>query len=825
MTAALAYDEMVSGKKSIRPHWREVMSLVWGMPPELIQEKQARAVSHLSAADQFLGEGRDAQPIWSMDLLPLILPEAEWKVVAHGLSQRARLLNLILADIYGPQTLIREKLLPPYLVFNNPGFLRPLRFVASASGAAPLHFYAADLVRLPDGNWRVFADRTQAPAGLGYALRHRSVAARSFPEAFRNTALQRLQPTIDRWQTSLQAIGATFDENPSIVLLTPGPHNPSYSEHVLLAHELGATLAQGSDLTVREGMVYLKTLSGLERVHVVYRRVDGDYCDPLELRPDSALGVAGLIAAARAGNVAILNLPGSAVVETPAFAPFLPAIARKLLGEELALPAVTTWWCGQGVALAEALAAPDNFVFQPAFNPDPVPIDPARLSADARADFLAKLTAMPESYVAVERVHHSRVPVFGSAGLEPRPVVLRASAMACGDEWLPMPGGVARIAEGDGQRQALRFGGIVKDVWVLKEETTAETGAAEGLIEIRKLHRAPDAVSSRTADDLFWLGRYMERLDSGLRQFRAVVARLAQGSPDPRDIAELGLLTRLMQQAGWIGETTARARVDTATFANGVATALSSDGDLADYQAKIRELAIALRDRLSQDTWRIINNLAKPLQPEKTASADLDSLLGDLDAAVLSVATFSGLVADNMTRGMGWRFLEIGRRIERGMFVCNAVEALFGDRPERVELSVRLILELCDSMITHRKRFPMDPYTLAGLDVVLSDNLNPRSLFYQLEALREDLDSLIGHDPLAAEKQLVAHLREELQAAVPFADRGDGDRLTAITAGVTACEADLCELSSMITRSFFSHMRGAPTVVVGLNTPRARVAS
>ncbi|MHB1206804.1 MAG: circularly permuted type 2 ATP-grasp protein [Rhodospirillaceae bacterium] len=378
-----AYDEMVSGKRSLRPHWREIMSLVWGMPPEMLREKQARAVSHLAAADS-LFEGGEGQPHWGMDLLPLILPEAEWQVVADGLAQRAKLLNLILADIYGPQTLIRDKLLPPFLVFNNPKFLRPLRFVASRA-APPLHFYGADLVRMPNGRWRVLADRTQAPGGVGYALRHRSVAARSFPEAFRNASIYRLQPSIDIWQASLQSMGAQIADDARMVLLTPGPHNTSYPEHVLLAQELGMTLAQGDDLTVREGMVYLRTLDGLVRVHVIYRRVDGDYCDPLELRPDSALGVAGLIAAVRAGNVALVNLPGSAVVETPAFASFLPAIARHLLGEELALPAVTTWWCGQREPLEEVLKAPERFVLQSAFHPDVAPMDLAKISAEERA--------------------------------------------------------------------------------------------------------------------------------------------------------------------------------------------------------------------------------------------------------------------------------------------------------------------------------------------------------------------------------------------------------------------------------------------------------
>ncbi len=809
----IAYDEMVSGKRALRPHWRDVMALVWGMPPEMLREKQARAAGHLAAADNLFTEGAEPLPQWGMDLLPLIIPDAEWQGVAAGLAQRARLLNLILEDVYGPQTLIRDKLLPPFLVFNNPAFLRPLRFVTSPL-APPLHFYAADLVRMPDGGWRVLADRTQAPGAVGYALRHRSVAARSFPEAFRNASIHRLQPAVDQWQASLQAIGAKLDENPRIVLLTPGPHNASYPEHVLLAQELAVTLAQGSDLTVREGMVYLRTLDGLARVHVIYRRVDGEYCDPLELRADSALGVAGLVAAVRAGNVVLLNLPGSAVAETPGLAPFLPAIARKLLGEELTLPAVTTWWCGQRGPLEEVLKTPEKFILQQAFHPEIAPWDLARSGDAELAGQLAALRAAPGQYVAVERVMHSRVPAFVENGLEPRPVVLRVGAFSAGNTWYPVPGGVARIANTDDQRQALHLGGTVKDVWVLKDEPVDETGNAESLLELRKTHRVPDAVGSRVADDLFWLGRYAERLDAGARQLRSTVSRLVRGAPSPREMAELHLMARLLHNGGWIGADDSKAPVDGAVFTLSVVTSMTPGGSVARYQGALRQIAISLRDRLSQDMWRIVSALTRPIA--HTAGDEFDSVLGSIDAMLMALGAFSGTVAENMTRGMGRRFLEIGRRIERGIQICNAVDTLLGGQPARVEASVRLLLELCDSVMTHRKRFPMDSYTLAATDIILTEGLNPRGLAYQLEALRKELDGLIGHDPLAEEKQLVDHLIDSLRAPTPFADLSH-DRFGALTEGLASgarsCRGELIALSDMLSRSFFTHIKIPQSVV------------
>lgn len=808
-----AYDEMVSGKRALRPHWYDIMALVWGMPPEVLREKQARAVGHLAAADNIFTEGAEPLPQWGMDLLPLIIPDSEWRGLAAGLAQRAKLLNLIVEDVYGPQNLIREKLLPPFLVFNNPAFLRPLRFVASAL-APPLHFYAADLVRMPDGGWRVLADRTQAPGAVGYALRHRSVAARSFPEAFRNASIHRLQPSVDQWQASLLAIGSRLDENPRIVLLTPGPHNASYPEHVLLAQELGVTLAQGSDLTVREGLVYLRTLDGLVRVHVIYRRVDGDYCDPLELRADSALGVAGLIAAVRAGNVALLNLPGSAVAETPGVAPFLPAIARRLLGEELTLPAVTTWWCGQKAPLEEVLKTPGKFVLQQAFHPEVPPVDLARAPDAELARHLAALRAAPGQYVAVERVIHSRVPAFAENGLEPRPVVLRVGAFSVGDTWHPVPGGVARIADSDDQRQALHLGGTVKDVWVLMDEPSDEAAHSEGLVHLRKVHQVPDAVGSRVADDLFWLGRYAERLDSGARQLRATAVRLVRGTPSPREAAELQLLARLLHHSGWIGADDSKAPVDGALFTISVVTCMVPNGSVARYQSSLRQLAIALRDRLSQDMWRIVSVLTKPLA--HSTGDEFDALLGSIDAMLMAVGAFNGTVAENMTRGMGWRFLEIGRRIERGIQICNAVDTLLGGQPARVEASIRLLLELCDSVMTHRKRFPMDSYTLAASDIVLTEALNPRGLAYQLEALRRELDGLIGHDPLAREKQLVDRLLDSLRTPTPLADLSS-DKFEALAeslaAGARYCRTELIALSDLLTRSFFTHIKTPQSVV------------
>lgn len=832
-----AYDEMVSGQGALRPHWREIMASVWAMPPEMLREKQARATAHLAGVDNLIADfsggasHEGVQPDWSIDLLPLILPASEWQSIAEGLAQRAAMLNLVLSDIYGSQSLIQEGLLPPYLVFNNPSFLRPLRHVPQPGNAPMLHFYAADMVRMPDGTWRILADRTQASAGVGYALRHRSVVARTFPEAFRNAQARRLQPTLELWQSSLQAIGSAISDNPRIVLLTPGPHNHAFLEHVLLAHELGIGLVQGADLTVRNGIVYLKTLDGLVRVDVIYRRVDGDYCDPLELRGDSTLGVAGLIGAMRAGTVAVLNMPGSAVVETPAFAPFLPGLTQHLLGQDLALPSVTTWWCGQRDPLAAVQDLPDDFLLRKTFDASSALIDPTLLSASERDDLSARLISSPDEYVAVQRVDHGLAPTLEANGLEPRPVVLRACVIWHDGVWVPMPGGVARVADSANQGALLRDGYLVKDVWVLSDDAANETVAVTGKpeAEIREATPMTDVLGSRTADDLFWLGRYVERLDSGLRQFRAAFTRLTGGNLGPRDTAELQMLTNLLYRCGWVTIGLARSLVGSTVFIAEITAAPMAGGPLAACQSSIRQLGIALRDRLSRDMWRTINQLFAPFQFQvQETGGRLDVLLEHLDRSLDNVAAFNGLVAENMTRGGGWRFLEIGRRIERGTFICNIIGDLMNARPLRIELSVRLALELCDSIITYRKRYSRDPYSLPALEVVLSDSTNPRSLMYQLTKLQSELDALIGQDPLASEGVFVDRLIAELRGAVTAgADPAQPFDVTAATlaAATDKIENSLLSLSDMLSRSYFSHVNTAQSLILGGRSLQQSVAS
>lgn len=807
---SIGYDEMAAGKGVLRTHWRSLIGTMASLPQGVMAERAARARALFAEADEFLSiYGHDEQrPSWSFDLLPLIIPEQEWAAIEAGLTQRARLLDLILRDLYGPQRLIADGTVPPGLVFNNPELLRPARHLLPED-RPHLHVYAADLVRLADGRWRVFADRTQTPGGIGYALRNRSIMARTFPEAFRAAPVRRLRPFIDLWKATLQGLGQG-DADPRIVLLTPGPYNHAYFEHVHLAREMGITLVQGSDLTVRSDGVYLKTLDGLLPVHVIYRRVDGGYCDPLELKADSALGVAGLLGALRAGHAAMVNLPGTALVETPAFAPFLPQLSRRLLDQELAMASVRTWWCGQAVGRAAFDAAPADFVLRPTFGTDPEPHTVADMSQRDRAALRAKVEADPEGWVALERVQHSTVPTLGPDGMEPRPLLLRVTLIRHGEHWAVLPGGAARTVGGDAlHRGSLRHGGVAKDVWVLTAEdeyafipAPARSGTA--------FTRPPGIVQSRSADDLFWLGRQVERIDIGARQLRAAINRLSGGTLGPRDMVELHQLARALHTAGWLSATDAAFPVDGRGFADAVLAATAGSAMRQRVDAT-RQIAFGVRDRLSADMWRSLNHLnTAVLGNLETADGDMDRLLAGLDDLIRTLAAFSGLAAENMTRGAAWRFLDIGRRIERGIGIASAIEAVLTGTPAQSVVGLRLALELCDSVITYQTRYPAEPRAAPVIDLVVTDGANPRALVYQLDRIVEHIAVVTGE---GAAEQVAASAVRDAVAAFPIASiEGDDDRveLEPVIDMLDAAAGGLMELSDLLTRTFFSHVAATP---------------
>ena len=736
--ARVRFDEMFEAPSRARPHFQRLFSLLADTPAQLIDERLEsieRQIREHGVTYNVYADPQGLDRPWELDALPQVIPAAEWAALEAGIAQRADLLNRILADLYGPQVLLREGLIPPELVFSNGGFLRAAHGTRPPGGTF-LHLYAADLARSPDGSWWVMADRTQAPSGAGYALENRLIVSRVFPELFRDLRVLHQASFFAGFRDTLARQAGNEGGPPLTVLLTPGPYNETYFEHALLARYLGFPLVEGADLVVRDGHVWLKTLEGGRRVHAIVRRLDEDYCDPLELRADSALGVPGLVDCARRGSVVMANALGSGVLESGALLGFLPAIAERLLGEKLKIPSVATWWCGEPAAQADAFEHLSDVVFKSA-NPD-YPFEPVfgqDLDGAAKLRFREQVRRHPDRYVAQELVNVSQAPVLetGSAmRIGARALGLRVFAAASPAGYSVMPGGLARVASGPSVRVvSMQRGGASKDTWVLSTgPVNTSFTLLRSTVGPEDLVRAGAALPSRVAENLFWFGRYAERSEDCARLLRLCLNQLLDGVEDTE--TEVTAALALARRFGLLG---AHESAD-----EGLLKAAASTGRTLGLAGNLRQLsrvAHSLRDRLSADNWRTLNRLTQ----DGTFDRDpgLLEALGWVDRAITGLVTLSGYAFDGMTRDTGWRFLSIGRRIERLSFICQALETALH---EGRDAGLSWLLELTDSSITYRSRYLSSPEWLPVLDLIVMDDANPRALHFLADGVLDFLRKL-----------------------------------------------------------------------------------
>jgi len=765
------------------------------------REHARRLIRENGVAYNIYGDPGGLDRPWSLDALPEVIAADDWDRVATGLAQRAHLLDLILDDCYGRQRLLREGALPAAAVYGHPGFLRPCAGLA-VPGAHRLHLYAADLVRCADGDWRVVADRTQAPTGAGYALENRIVLSRALPEAFRECRVQRLAGFFVALRHTLERLAPQRREQPRIVLLTPGPYSETYFEHAYLARYLGYALVEGGDLTVRDDRVYLKTLGGLHRVDVILRRLDDDWCDPLELRNESTLGIAGLVQAARAGNVAIVNSLGAGFADNGALLPHLPRLCRHLLGEDLLLPSLATWWAEESLdVIRERL---DGLVIRPAFaGPRGECIHPDTLSRAEREALLARIAATPHAWIAQERPRLASTPVFTADGLRPRAVGMRAFAVATTDAYAVMPGGLVRVAEDERKLLSARAGGGAKDAWVLARGQVDQVTLLRPVGSPIELRRGGIDLPSRVADNLFWLGRYAERAEDGARLLRAALLRLAD---DPSSLAgrEFEAVLAALRHVGHLGNGPTPARDDSAATGTWLAALLGGeDGSLSSSLRNLVRAAFAVRDRLSNDTWRIVNQVEQHLAGTLSETRQLSDALDRLDRLVVDLVALSGMAMEGTTRGQGWRFLDLGRRIERAVFACDLLRAtLAGDDPDG---GLEVALEVADSAITYRSRYLATLQRAAVLDLLLTDRTNPRAVAFQVTAIVEH----VAHLPRSA-VQALATPEERVAVGIDSALRlADPEELAAgdhLGPFLDRLVADFTALSDVLTRDYLSHL-------------------
>jgi uncharacterized circularly permuted ATP-grasp superfamily protein/uncharacterized alpha-E superfamily protein len=792
------FDEMLDAARVPRAHWRAVLASLEHEAPELMRQRMEMVqhqVRENGVTYNILAEAEGLQRAWELNVLPLILPDAEWNGIEAAVVQRATLLNKILCDVYGEQNLLREGLLPPALIHANASFLRPCHNMPHVDGVA-LHFYAVDLARAPDGRWWVVADRTQGPSGAGYALENRAIMTPIFPDLLRELKVQSpagffrtVHDSLVHWGRLCAAGGDAPSplregEMPLIVLLTPGASAETYHEQAYLARHLGLPLVVGDDLTVRSGVVYLKTLDGLHRVHVVLRQVDDEACDPLELQnplQGALLGVAGLTHAAMRGNVVVANSLGSGLIESDALLGFLPAISKRLLGEPLKMPSVATWWCGEPPALEAAIGKLDQLVFKPSFPQlPPFAIFGQDLAGDARAAFIADLRANPNDYIAQERIRLSQAPVWtdGAAGAAPglqaRAIGLRVFACATPHGYVVMPGGLTRVATGpDARVLTIQKGGASKDTWVQGGVGMEPQRLQKPGIRGQDLVREDTNLPSRVAEDLLWFGRHTERCDNICRLLRVALNILFNVRSQQRGVewptveALCAWFLLIDEKQPGPAAMSTDGEIEAALLQAVVSPAVPG---LARQQERLHQVAGRLHERFSLDNWRALNRIAQPAAYPDTlpSQSEVMTILDDTTAALM---TLSGFALDGMTRDLGWRFMSIGRHLERLQFqslVLQRALAMDGDG------SLDWLLELSDSIITYRVRYRAQPEWLPVLDLLLCDETNPRSILFQVHGIQRNLRKIaLTHG--ACGEHLLAPLNDELRALQPDTDLNPGN--------------------------------------------------
>ncbi len=739
------FDEMVATTAIPRAHWRKFVESMERLGPNELASRWdsgRRMIREHDVTYNVYGDPKGMDRPWGLDLIPLLLAAADWKRVEAGLVQRSRLLNLILEDCYGgSQRLLRDGFLPPELVYANPGFLRPCRGIGVPKNVY-LHLLACDLARSADGNWWVLSDRTQAPSGVGYALENRAVISRILPDELRDHQVERLAGFFRVEREMLLNLAPKATPNPSIVLLTSGPHNETYFEHAYLARHLGIPLVEGADLTVRDRGVFLKTLEGLQPVDVILRRMDDSFCDPLELRSESFLGVAGLVEATRAGNVTLANALGSGLLESPALLAFLPGLCRHLLDEELLLPSVATWWCGQAGEQRYVLDHLDELVVKTTFTTARRQTwFGGRMSKGEQAELKAMIRARPRDFIGQERVVLSHSPVWADQKLETRSIVVRTYVANGGSSLAVLPGGLTRVARTtEDPMVSMQSGGGSKDTWVLGDGTPNRLDRVSVVADNGSSERVESGVPSRAADNLFWLGRYTERLEQTLRVLRCTLGRLSdegmrEGSPELASLGALLVELKTVQKLPPGFRTK-----DLLQPVLHVVYQPELPGSVRELLGRIRFIASTVRDRFSGDTWRILARLDTDAQLRRTRlpTASALTLIHNL---VLNLAAFNGMEMENMTRGHGWRFLDLGRRVERGLRILSLVRAAAAVPPPAVGV-LEPILEIADSMMTYRRRHYSVPRWPEVLELLLEDSANPRSLAFQAREIEAQLGAL-----------------------------------------------------------------------------------
>ena len=789
-------DEFLDANGAPRGVWTQFFNAFSEFAPKEIERRFAIADQHMrDAGVSYRAPGETADRSWPLSHLPLLIGSAEWAQISEGIKQRARLFELILRDIYGEGKLVADGALPAAAIAGSAEYLRAVCGVTPPGGQF-LNLYAADIGRGPDGRWWVLNDRTQAPSGAGYALENRLVMARALTSLFGTMNVERLAPFFEAFRDSLRGISER--DEPRIGLLTPGSASETYFEHATLARYLGFLLVEGDDLAVSDDRLHVRTVAGLKRLDVLLRRVDSNSLDPLELDARSTLGVPGLIDVIRKGNVAVANMPGAGVMEARTLLGFLPSLSERLLGEDLRMPHIATWWCGQKSAREEVLARLDEMAIEGAYGQGVPgflgkgPVLGASLSKAERDKLKDAINHRGIDFVGQELVRLSTTPVWEDGHIAPRPFVLRVFAAATPDGWTIMPGGFCRIAERtDARAVSMGEGASAADVWVVSDKQVA-TSSLLPPSDAVSIKRIAGWVPSRAADNLFWLGRYLERAEATLRLVRALSSAVREPGKGPSSANNM--VERVQRLLVTWGAATPATRAKPAATVAQALQAPDKFGSALSLVRSAQRTATSLRERLSPDAWHVITGMVDRLSVK---ADDDEALIDAAEATLQALATFAGLAQENMNRAAGWRFLEMGRRAERAINTARFARQFAFDAASSEDLD--LLLTLADSQITYRSRYLVGPLLAPVRDLIVLDSYNPRSVAFQIAALNDHIASL----PSLREGGLIDpphRLAVTLQAAMSAGEAAAFD-----TKSLFALEQDLLKLADVIGSHYFPH--------------------
>jgi uncharacterized circularly permuted ATP-grasp superfamily protein/uncharacterized alpha-E superfamily protein len=777
------------------PHWQGLVTYLNSLGTAELERRWKKAEQilheHGVAYDIFSEQDGKQRP-WELDPIPFPVPADTWEFLEKGICQRMRLLSAIYADIYGSQKLIEKNHLPPELFFANPRFLRQCHGICNKE-IPRFYFHSTDLCRFPDGGWRIFSDRTQTPSCAGYALENRIILSRILPRMFHACKVHRLAPFFKAFYRSLMEISGMQKREPSIVMLTSGPASPTYFEHVFLSRYLGFTLVESSDLTVRNDGVFLKTLGEMLPVDVILRRIEDVHCDPLVFGSTSAAGISGLVQAVRSGKVAVANPLGSGILETPGLIPFLPGLCRLILGEEPILQDLPTLWCGQETALNTVLSrmadADDPVIISSAFSDPRIPsVDTRSLSRDNMDRLMAQIKAAPYAFVGRDIPMPCTLPVWEKGRIQNRITSMRmfstattsllqetgAGLWAAAEKNISvMPGALTRMADhGESFLINTGQGQGSKDTWCFSKEVVEYTSMMHKFTDGLDIHRGGD-LTSRVADNMLWLGRYVERTEGMLRVIRSALIRLNSESPLDM-IREFPFLLRVMtnldisshklsQPGAFYNMRILESEIVDPIFSS------QHPGSIRNALDSVRQVAASVRDRLSNDSWHILGRMEKQLkqfEPHRhNQASEAQELVNEM---ILTMSAFAGLALESMTRSMGWRFMDMGRRLERAGYMITLLKSLFSEKGKPRTDEMEVLLEVADSTITYHNRYRTTLLMAPIVDLLLLDELNPRAVGFQMAALSDHVEKLPRSTPATVwtrEEKTVLDLTTQLRLA------------------------------------------------------------